>query len=52
MEASSAHPVGPQASPTVADRIGAGVAQRPEAAVGAAFAGGLVLAIVLKRLAS
>jgi hypothetical protein len=27
------------------------VQQRPEAAVGAAFAGGLVLALILKRLA-
>jgi hypothetical protein len=36
--------VGPAASPSTAD-------ERPELAVGAAFAGGLVLALFLKRLA-
>jgi hypothetical protein len=38
-------PPGPDAGPAAV------VADRPEIAVGAAFAGGLVLALILKRLA-
>ncbi|HEY4829993.1 MAG TPA: hypothetical protein VIH85_24735 [Solirubrobacteraceae bacterium] len=33
------------------ERLAALAAERPEAAVGAAFAGGLLLALILKRLA-
>ncbi len=40
-----------QPSPTPIDRATAFVDQRPEVAVGAAFAGGLVFAMILKRLA-
>jgi hypothetical protein len=36
--------------PPVAESGGAGAGDRPELAVGAAFAGGFVLAMILKRL--
>jgi hypothetical protein len=39
-------------SPSVQQSAAAAVTQRPEVAVGAAFAGGLVLALILKRLAA
>ena len=39
-------------SPSVQDTAGSAATQRPEVAVGAAFAGGLVLALILKRLAA
>jgi hypothetical protein len=39
--------VPPQTSPSPADIV----EERPEVAVGAAFAGGLVLALILKRFA-
>ena len=39
------------ASPSGQETAASAVAERPELAVGAAFAGGLVLALILKRLA-
>jgi hypothetical protein len=39
-------------SPTAQEAATSAVAQRPELAVGAAFAGGLLVAMILKRLAS
>jgi len=38
-------------SPSIQERAAAIANERPEAAVGAAFAGGLLLALILKRLA-
>jgi hypothetical protein len=38
-------------SPSIKERAAAISNERPEAAVGAAFAGGLLLALILKRLA-
>jgi hypothetical protein len=53
-EPTLAHPAAPP-TPTPAaapaDVIMAAAQERPELAVGAAFAGGLVLAMILKRLA-
>jgi hypothetical protein len=39
-------------SPSAQEQAASAVAERPELAVGAAFAGGLVLALILKRLAA
>ena len=38
-------------SPTTQEAAASTVAQRPEVAVGAAFAGGLLVALILKRIA-
>ena len=38
-------------SPSTQETAASAVAQRPEVAVGAAFAGGLLVALILKRLA-
>jgi hypothetical protein len=38
-------------SPSAQEAAASTVAQRPELAVGAAFAGGLLVALILKRLA-
>ena len=38
-------------NPSAQESAASSVAQRPEVAVGAAFAGGLLLAMILKRLA-
>ncbi|HEX8977656.1 MAG TPA: hypothetical protein VF781_14190 [Solirubrobacteraceae bacterium] len=48
-----APPTGPSAGPAAGQGSGAAavVADRPEIAVGAAFAGGLLFALILKRLA-
>jgi hypothetical protein len=39
-------------SPSAGAQVAAQVDERPELAVGAAFGGGLLLALILKRLAS
>lgn len=44
--------VGPTGSPSVQERALALANDRPEVAAGAAFGGGLLLALILKRLAS
>ena len=41
---------GPQPGPTPVEKIAALVAERPEVGVGGAFAGGIVFALILKRL--
>lgn len=41
---------GPQPSPSPVDKVTALVAERPEIGVGGAFVGGIVLALILKRL--
>jgi hypothetical protein len=41
----------PAAGPSVQERALALADERPEVAVGAAFAGGLVLALILRRIA-
>jgi hypothetical protein len=38
-------------SPSAQEQAASAVAQRPELAVGAAFAGGLLVALILKRIA-
>jgi hypothetical protein len=38
-------------SPSAQETAASSVAQRPELAVGAAFAGGLLVALILKRIA-
>ena len=43
-------PPAPEPAPTPLDRASALATERPEIAVGAAFAGGFVLAMILKRL--
>jgi hypothetical protein len=48
---SSAAPSGAAGGASVQERAAALANERPEAAVGAAFAGGLLLALILKRLA-
>jgi hypothetical protein len=50
-EATHDHPAGTAAQPGGAIPV-IGPADKPELAVGAAFAGGLVLAFILKRIAS
>ena len=51
-EPTLAHPAAPPTPAAApADVIMAAAQERPELAVGAAFAGGLVLAMILKRLA-
>ena len=42
----------PSESPLSVDTEGGAFAERPEAFVGAAFAGGLALALILRRLTS
>ena len=52
-EATTAHPVGTAAPPYAAptgDTPPASPAERPEVQAGAAFAGGILLALILKRL--
>lgn len=44
-------PAPPSEAPSPAAQAAALAAERPEVAVGAAFAGGLVAALILKRLA-
>jgi hypothetical protein len=41
---------GPQPDPSPIDKVTALVSERPEVGVGGAFAGGIVLALILKRL--
>ena len=41
---------GPQPGPTPIEKVTALVAERPEVGVGGAFAGGIVFALILKRL--
>jgi hypothetical protein len=41
---------GPQPGPSPIDRVTALVTERPEVGVGGAFAGGIVFALILKRL--
>ncbi|MFZ0385601.1 MAG: hypothetical protein WAL22_08060 [Solirubrobacteraceae bacterium] len=41
---------GPQPGPTPIEKVTALVAERPEIGVGGAFAGGIVIALILKRL--
>ena len=41
---------GPQPGPTPIEKVTALVAERPEIGVGGAFAGGIVFALILKRL--
>jgi hypothetical protein len=41
---------GPVPGPSVTDKIAALVDERPEVGAGGAFAGGIVLALILKRL--
>jgi hypothetical protein len=41
---------GPQPGPTAIEKVTALVAERPEVGVGGAFAGGIVFALILKRL--
>ena len=41
----------PSGASSAQDSVAAAVAERPELAVGAAFAGGFVAALILKRLA-
>jgi hypothetical protein len=43
--------VSDSSSPSAQEEAASAVAQRPEVAVGAAFAGGLLVALILKRLA-
>jgi len=57
-ETSTSQPAGLNPGPSAAadsvspqQRVAAIANERPEAAVGAAFAGGLLLALILKRLA-
>ena len=42
---------GPPAGPSVTDKIAALVDERPEVGAGGAFAGGIVFALILKRIA-
>jgi hypothetical protein len=41
---------GPQPDPSPIDKVNALVAERPEIGVGGAFAGGILFALILKRL--
>jgi hypothetical protein len=41
---------GPQPGPSAVDKVTALIEQRPEVGVGGAFAGGIVFALILKRL--
>ncbi len=41
---------GPQPGPSPLDKVNALVSERPEFGVGGAFAGGIVFALILKRL--
>ena len=41
---------GPPAGPSVTDKIAALIDERPEVGAGGAFAGGIVFALILKRL--
>ena len=41
---------GPQPGPSAVDKLTVLIEQRPEVGVGAAFAGGIVFALILKRL--
>ena len=51
VDGQSSYPPAPTAAVSPQERLAAIANERPEAAVGAAFAGGLLLALILKRLA-
>jgi hypothetical protein len=42
---------GPQPAPSLSDKVTALIDQRPEIGAGGAFAGGIVFALILKRIA-
>jgi hypothetical protein len=42
---------GPQPGPSLSDKVAALIDQRPEIGAGGAFAGGIVFALILKRIA-